>query len=318
MFNPRFPIRQRVSESRTQVIDASTRYSAVYGHPVRHSASPAMQNAGLAALGLNWRYLAFDVHPDYLQNAIAGAKAMRFAGLNLTLPHKLLALGMVDQLDQSGTKWGAINTIAFEARSSDAAWKPLGLLETENFSEVRSVGYNTDADAIVRSLREDLGLEAHGTSVLLLGAGGAGLVAALRLAEDGVRELYLVNRTAAKAEEIARQIRSRCPATTATVGYPSGSVDLVLNATSLGLKAGGPLPFDQRLFALTRAGAVYDMIYRPAETTLLRAAQAAGCRTANGLGMLLYQGAKALEIWTGRPAPESEMRRALELSVYGN
>ena len=317
MFNPRLPIRQGVSESRAELIDASTRFSAVFGHPVKHSASPAMQNAGIAALGLNWRYLAFDVHPDQLQKAIIGAKAMRFVGLNLTLPHKLLALGMVDQLDQSGTKWGAINTIAFEGRSPDTAWKPLGLLEPENVAEVRSVGYNTDADAIVRSLREDLGLEPRGTSVLLLGAGGAGLVAALRLAEEAVRELCLVNRTAAKAEEIARQIRSRFPAVTATVGYPPGSVDLVLNATSLGLKASDPLPFDERLFALTRTGAVYDMIYRPAETRLLQAAQTAGCRTANGLGMLLYQGAKALEIWAGRSAPEPVMRRALERSVYG-
>jgi shikimate dehydrogenase len=317
MFKPRLPIRQRVSESKTQLIDASTRYSAVYGHPVKHSASPAMQNAGLAALGLNWRYLAFDVHPDQLQNAIAGAKAMRFVGLNLTLPHKVLALGLVDHLDASGTKWGAINTIAFEARSPNTAWQPLGLIETENVSEVRSVGYNTDADAIVRSLREDLGLEPRGSSVLLLGAGGAGLVAALRLAEEGVKELYLVNRTTGKAEEIASQIRARFPATTAIIGYSSGTVDLILNATSLGLKASDPLPFDQRLFALTRAGAVYDMVYRPAETPLLRAAQSAGCRTANGLGMLLYQGAKALEIWAGRPAPEPIMRRALEQSVYG-
>src|SRR6266576_5080833 len=103
-----------VTEQSAREIDASTRYCAVYGHPIKHSASPAMQNAGIAALGLDWRYLAFDVHPDHLAQAIAGAKAMNFIGLNLTVPHKLLALGMVDQLNESARIWGAVNTIRFE------------------------------------------------------------------------------------------------------------------------------------------------------------------------------------------------------------
>ena len=108
-----------------QPIDASTRYCAVYGHPIKHSASPAMQNAGLAALGLNWRYLAFDVHPDNLRAAIQGAKAMNFVGLNLTVPHKLLAVDMVDVLDESAKTWGAVNTIRFEGRDERGAWRPL-------------------------------------------------------------------------------------------------------------------------------------------------------------------------------------------------
>jgi shikimate dehydrogenase len=100
------------------------------------------------------------------------------------------------------------------------------------------------------------------------------------------------------------------------VGYPPGTVDLVLNATSLGLRSEDPLPWDPRLLALNRAEAVYDMIYRPAETPLLHQAQAAGCRVANGLGMLLYQGTKALEIWAGQSAPVDEMRRALTQAIY--
>jgi shikimate dehydrogenase len=103
----------------------------------------------------------------------------------------------------------------------------------------------------------------------------------------------------------------------ATVGCPRGDVDLLLNATSLGLKAGDPLPLDPAAFGLRQARAVFDMIYRPAVTPLLQAAQAAGCRTANGLSMLLYQGAQALEIWTGHPAPVTVMRRALEENLYG-
>jgi shikimate dehydrogenase len=275
-----------------------------------------MQNAGLAALGLDWRYLAFEVDPENLRAAIEGAKAMNFMGLNLTVPHKLMAVGMVDVLDESAKGWGAVNTIRFEGRDERGAWRPL-----REFAEVpretRSHGFNTDADAITRALREALGWEPHGTKILLLGAGGAGRTTALKLASEQLSELFLVNRTRSKAEAVAKEIRERCPAVKVTMGYPAGPIDLVLNATSLGLKANDPLPFDERQFALRQAGAAYDMIYRPAETALLKMAKAAGCRTANGLGMLLYQGARALELWTGQTAPVEIMRRALEKNVYG-
>ncbi len=298
-------------------IDASTRYCAVYGHPVRHSASPALQNAGIAALGLNWRYLAFEVSPAELREAIAGAQAMRFLGLNLTVPHKLLAVDMVDVLDDSARAWGAVNTIRFEAQDPAGNWLPLAQVSGE-MAKVRSQGFNTDADAITRSLREDLGVELFGANALLLGAGGAGRVAALKLAAEGVAALSLVNRTREKAEALAAEIRERFPQCRVSVGYPTGSVDLAVNATSLGLRADDALPLDASRFDLRRAGAVFDMVYRPAETPLLRAARAAGCRTANGLGMLLYQGARALEIWSGQPAPVAVMRRALMEHVYGH
>ena len=276
-----------------------------------------MQNAGLAALGLNWRYLAFEVHPDRLREAIAGARAMKFIGLNLTVPHKLLAVDLVDALDESARMWGAVNTIRFEAQDASGAWKPLGEFPDAVPENIRSHGFNTDADAITRSLREDLRAEPSGASVLLLGAGGAGRTAALKLAAEGVRELFLVNRTTSKAEAIAAEIRSRFPATKAVVGYPAGRVDVVLNATSLGLKPDDELPFDAKTFSLSQAAAAYDMIYRPAETPFLRAAATAGCRVANGLGMLLYQGARALELWTGRKAPIEMMREALRKNIYG-
>ncbi len=296
--------------------DAATRCCAVYGHPVRHSASPAFQNAGLGALGLNWRYLAFEVRPEQLRAAIEGARAMRFIGLNLTVPHKLLALEMVDILDDSARLWGAVNTIRFEARDASGQWQPLRQFETDIPAEVRAQGFNTDADAITRSLSEDLGISAAGARVLLLGAGGAGRAAALKLAADGVGELFLVNRTPRKAEAVAAEIAQRFPGARCHVGYPERPVDLVLNATSLGLNAGDPPPLDERLFPFQRAGAAYDMVYRPAETPFLRAARQAGLRTANGVGMLLYQGAAALELWTGRTAPVDVMRQALLKSVY--
>ena len=274
-----------------------------------------MQNAGIAALGLNWRYVAFDVPPEQLREAIAGAKAMRFIGLNLTVPHKLLAAPMVDVIDEAAKQWGAINTIRFEGRDG-SGWKPLGELPLDVETEIRSVGFNTDADAILRSLREDLKAELPNAKVLLIGAGGAGRAAALRIAQENPAELWLANRTISKAVELAREISGRQPGLNVKVGYPQGSIDLAINATSLGLKETDALPIEGSDFALQQAKAVYDMIYRPAETAFLREAKRAGCRTANGLGMLLYQGAKALEIWSGKPAPIEEMRQALHRHVY--
>lgn len=306
-----------VSEPIAQPIDARTRLCAVYGHPVKHSASPAMQNAGLVALGLNWRYAAFDVHPDDLRDALAGAQAMNFIGLNLTVPHKILALELVDCIDPDAKAWGAVNTIAFEGKQPDGSWQPLRDF-TETPGELRSHGYNTDADAITRALREDLRVELAGARVLLLGAGGAGRTAALKLASEKVSQLYLVNRTPDKAEAVAKDIRAQYPTISVKLGYPSSTVDLMLNATSLGLKPDDLLPLDQKQFPIKKAGAVYDMIYRPAETPLLKLAKQGGCRTANGLGMLLHQGAKSLEIWTGQPAPIAAMREALEKNVYGS
>ena len=153
-----------------------------------------MQNAGLAALGLDWRYLAFEVRPDDLREAIAGAKAMRYLGLNLTVPHKLLAVPMVDALDESARVWGAVNTIRFEGRDADGVWQPLRVFAETTPEQIRAHGFNTDADAVVRSISEDLGLGLAGASVLLLGAGGAGRVAALKLAAENVAELFLIKR----------------------------------------------------------------------------------------------------------------------------
>lgn len=288
--------------SRLSDINATTRLCAVLGSPIAHSASPAMQNAAFQALGLNWCYVAFEVDPQNLRPAIEGAKALNVAGFNLTVPHKLLAVDMMDTLEESAKMFGAVNTIKFERKSGT----------------VRVVGFNTDADAISVSLRQDLGIKLRGAKVLLLGAGGAGRTAALKLASENVAELFLVNRTLSKAEEIAKEIKERFPSVTVATGYPEGKMDLVLNATSLGLKSSDPSPLDEKQFALSRARAVYDMIYRPPQTRLLASAKKAGCKTANGLGMLLHQGAKAFKIWTGRTAPLEVMRSALEHNIYGN
>ena len=261
-----------------------------------------MHNAAYAALGLNWRYLAFEVDPTNLRAAIEGARAMNFAGLNLTVPHKLLAVDMVDEMDASAKIWGAVNTIKFVAGPD---------------GKIRAIGFNTDADGLVDSLRADLKLELRGAKVLLLGAGGAGRTAALKLAAENVAELFLVNRTSAKAEEIAGEIKKQFPSVKVFTRYPKAEVDLVLNATSLGLKTDDDSPLAAHQFSLIQARTAYDMIYRPAETAFLHAAKIAGCQTANGIGMLAGQGARAFELWTGLPAPAAVMRQAVEQSVYG-
>jgi shikimate dehydrogenase len=300
-------------------ISARTRYCAVWGHPVLHSASPPMQNAGIAALGLDWRYLAFDVRPNQLREALAGAKAMRWIGVNLTVPHKLLALDLMDELDESARRWGAVNTVRFEARAAGCAWRPLAEWPEEIPDDVRAVGFNTDAAALGRALQEDLSFSPEGATVLLLGAGGAGRMAALKLAAAGAARIYLVNRTRSKAEALAATLEQNAPGTAVSCDYPTApaGVDLVLNATSLGLRPEDALPWDPARFNLRRARAVYDMVYRPAVTPLLAQGRAAGCRTANGLRMLLHQGADALELWSGRTAPRTDMGRALEENVYG-
>jgi len=276
-----------------------------------------MQNAGLAALGLNWRYLAFDVPPEGLRGAIDGARALAFIGLNLTVPHKILAVPMVEAVDARAQQWGAVNTIVFEARDAAGQWRPVGQHPPEPNAPVRAHGHNTDADAIIQALQEGFDWpDLRGASVLLLGAGGAARTAALRLALEGIGRLWLVNRTEERRRELKVETLSLRPALDVREGCPDETVDLVINATSLGLKADDALPIDAKWLKARKPRRVFDMIYRPRETALLRAAREAGCQTANGLGMLLHQGAKALELWTGRPAPMAVMRAALEGNVY--
>jgi len=299
-----------------ELISASTRYCAVLGCPIRHSASPAMHNAAFSALGLDWRYLAAEVRPEDLPAAIHGAKAMRFIGLNLTVPHKTAALNLVDALDDKAKLLGAVNTIVFETRRPNGDWVPLGRLPEEEISEVRSRGHNTDAESLVRSLKEDLQWpELGGATVLLLGAGGAARAAALQLAQEGIASLFIVNRTVERATRLMAEVTARFPSV--TPGFMPDCADVVINATSLGLKPDDPPPISLDWLKSSPPKRAYDMIYRPAETPFLRAARSVGCQTANGLGMLLHQGAAALELWSGRTAPLETMRDALRKNIYG-
>ena len=254
-----------------------------------------MHNAALSELAredprfAGWRYHALDVEPGSLRGALDLMGARGFRGVNLTVPHKVLAVGMVSSLDPGALEAGAVNTLLREG----AGWR----------------GFNTDGYGVAAGVLEDLGIGLKGTPVVILGAGGAARGVAVECLRAGCAGLWVQNRTRANLDSLlahltplARGIAVRgIEAGHPPEGFPAGAV--VINATSAGLKAADPAPADLSRFA--GVAAVYDMIYNPPLTRLLIQARELGIPCANGLGMLVHQGAKALEIWTGVPAPRT-------------
>lgn len=276
---------------------------AVLGHPIKHSISPAMHNAALAELARgdaaysDWRYFRFDVPPEELGRALDLLHAKGFFGVNLTVPHKVLAFGSprVLEIDPAARPIGAINTL----RRHGAGW----------------AGFNTDGHGLREGLRENLGVELAGADVILLGAGGAARGAAVECVQRGVKSLWIANRTRENLEALLEVVRSLGAVGVVARGFdpalppselPTGAV--VINATSAGLKVSDPLPLE--LAKVPRPSAVYDMIYNPPETALLAKARAEAIPAANGLSMLVHQGARALELWTGGEVPVAVMRSA--------
>ncbi len=268
---------------------------AVLGHPIQHSISPPMHNAALAAAAErdarfgDWRYFRFDIPPDDLPHALELLHAKRFRGVNLTVPHKVLAFDRMAAIDPAARPVGAVNTLA---------WEPDGWR-----------GFNTDGYGLSTAVRESLKLELAGTAIVLVGAGGAARGAAVECLQRGCSSLWIANRSRGNLEALFGVL---VPLAT---GFPLHGFTLpripaelprdtlVINATSAGLRASDAAPLD--LGRLPRAAAVFDMIYNPPETRLLRQAAFLGIPHANGLGMLVHQGARALEIWSGIPATES-------------
>jgi shikimate dehydrogenase len=247
-----------------------------------------MHNAALAWLARTdprfetWRYSAFDVEPEKLPAALDLMRELGFRGVNLTIPHKVLAVGLVGGVDRDGSDAGAVNTLLLEGTT----WR----------------GFNTDGYGLASGIREDLGIDLRGTPVLLLGAGGAARGAAAECLRAGCSALMVMNRTAASLEAMLAQIAPVAPHIPRRAVAPGARErlpvsTLVINATSSGLKPGEAPPASLADFPGARA--VYDMIYNPAQTPLLLEAKRLGLRHANGLSMLVHQGAKALEIWTG-------------------
>jgi shikimate dehydrogenase len=261
------------------MIDAQTKYVAIFGNPVSHSLSPQMHNAAFNHLGLNMAYLAFRV-----EEAADAATTMRTVGLlgaSITVPHKEAIISHLDGLDEMSRTIGAVNTVFAQ--------------------EGRLVGYNTDWLGVVSALEQVTNLQ--GKSCLILGAGGAARAAIYGLKRKRV-QVFLMNRNETRGRSLAAEMNC------SFVNWQSWdqlAVELVINATTIGREDQSLVPEDW----LQSDMVVLDMVYRPVRTKLLRDAEAADCLCISGLDMLLYQGTAQFEIWTGKEPPIEVMRQAL-------
>ena len=273
------------------MISGKTRLLALIGQPVSHSLSPAMHNAAFAADGLDFVYVCLDVDPDDLPAAVKGAAALKLRGFNITMPHKRAMIGLVDELDEGARISGAVNTVVIEG------------------STLR--GYNTDGGGMVMACRE-AGIELSGRSVLLLGAGGAAAAIAVAFGSAGIGGLHIANRSVEHAIRLRDKLNGlgmeRVEVHPLDEAVPEAEV--VVNATSLGMKEGDPLPIPAGY--LQEGKAVCDAVYRPGtQTPLVRLARERGLRVATGDRMLLYQGVLAQSLWTGREPNVKAMDRAI-------
>lgn len=285
------------------VITGKTKVIGIIGFPVSHSLSPLMHNAAFSAMGLDYAYVPFPVHPESLGEAVRGVKCLGVEGFNVTIPHKTAIIPHLDLISPEANAIGAVNTVKREGESL--------------------VGYNTDGTGFLRSLAEDLQYEPPCTSVLLLGAGGASRSAITSLCGAGVREIVVANRTRERAEElvqIARELYPACECRTISLStdelVPSlRDADLLVNTTSVGME--NTAFADMDLSMMKKSAKVYDMVYSPPMTPLLREARDSGLQWANGLGMLAGQGEEAFRLWTGRLPPGGFMKERLLEALRG-
>ena len=289
-------------------IDGGTTLVGIIGDPVAHSLSPRMHNAAFETLEMNWRYVAFRVAPAGLGQALRGVAALGMAGVNVTIPHKESAAGLLDELDSLARQIAAVNTV--------------------RVSGGRLMGFNTDAAGVVDALISDGGMPASGRRCVVVGAGGGGRAAAFALAAAGASRITVLNRTERKARNLADAVHRAAPGCKVepaplapeTISRAVEDAEIVVHATAATMSAamgggGGRADWLQALARGLRQGmAVLDMVYTPAWTELLGAAKSAGAAAVSGLSMLVFQGARSFELWTGRPAPLDAMRRAVGLT----
>ena len=276
----------------------------VFGDPVEHSLSPQMQNAALKQCKIDMQYARFHILPNELREALELVRKKEFIGVNLTIPYKVAALALLDSSDDDVKKIGAANAIKCEA----------GKLR----------GFNTDGRGFSRAVREEFSVDLRDMRVLVLGAGGAARAIARQCAKENCERLVIANGTFEKGQQLADSLRNffegprvlgpvarlqAIPWEEAAFRFQVANVDLIVNATPVGLNRGDPSPIPSRLLAPHVM--VYDTIYSAKRTPLVAAAIEAGARAANGLSMLLHQGALAFEIWFQREAPLEVMRKAL-------
>ena len=271
----------------------------IIGWPIAHSISPRFQQAALDALGIAAEYRPYAVPPDADAVAafVAGLRAPGVAGINVTVPHKEAVIPHLDEIDEWAAAAGAVNTIVHR--------------------DGRLTGHNTDGYGFLRALREEGAFDPAGKRALILGAGGSARGVVQALLHAGIGRLHIANRTLARAETLARLAAYRgvpatpLPLSSDNISDAAAASDLIVNCTSIGMTHGpaaaaSPLPPSD----IPATALVYDLVYNPLQTPLLRAAQAAGAPTLGGIAMLVYQGAAAFELWHQRPAPVAAMLAA--------
>ncbi len=280
--------------------DTSTRKVCLMGWPVTHSVSPAMQNAAFAALGLDWEYSLLPVKPGdtRVEVAVASLKLGRFVGANVTVPHKQAVMPHLHRLGEAASAIGAVNTICVTQNGS---------LE----------GHNTDGAGFLADLDEN-GVNPEGVDALIIGAGGSARAVAYALAERGARSVTILGRTKTRAESIAKDFTPRFTDVTFNVSPLTEGLEreierakLVVNCTPVGMAhAEATLPVPLEALPFREDHIFYDLVYNPQRTPLMTCSSKRNARTLGGLGMLVHQGAKAFEIWTGKKAPLDVMHKA--------
>lgn len=276
-----------------------TKLIGLFGYPLEHSISPSFQQAAIDYHRLPFRYETWPVHPDSLAEELDRLRGERYVGANVTIPHKEAVVAMLDDTDEDARNLGAVNTITKD--------------------DGKLVGHNTDAYGFLESLKVEARFEPRDKVVLLLGAGGAARAAAFALAAQGVRALTIANRTPGRALRLADALCASIPTVKAIsddkheLERACDSVNLIVNATSVGMRSGGT-EGEALLNArqIPSNALVFDMVYTPNPTPLMREADKAGARSVGGLWMLVHQGAAAFEKWTGRTAPVELMHSVAE------
>lgn len=273
----------------------------IIGFPIAHSLSPAMHNAVFRHLALDSIYLAFEVPPHRLEHALHGIRGLGIRGINVTVPHKEAVVPFLDRISPQACFIGAVNTIVCK--------------------DEELIGYNTDGVGFSKALAGQIDFSLSAKTVLVLGSGGASRAVAAQAATDGVAQLILVNRTLARAQRLEHDLLEKFPGLKSlslplhekTLAPVFPTVDLLVNATTQGLNPGETLPLP--LSELPEHAVVFDLIYNPPSTALLREASRLGYRFLNGLWMLIYQGVASFEVWTGITPPIRVMEQALRSAL---
>ena len=286
---------------RSDKISGNAGIFGIIGFPIKHTLSPHFQNAAFASLGMDAVYVPFKVEPGRLKDALRGLIALGVFGVNVTIPHKQAVALLMDELSPEAKGIGAVNVVLFK--------------------DGRTKGFNTDGEGFMASLKKDLKVRPKGRSVLIIGAGGAARAISYALAREGAKSLTFIDQIESRAGELAAKIANDFPAcSTGSIPFLQSEIDekalncsLLINASPVGMKRS-----DRHIVgpkALHKGLAVYDIVYNPAATPLLKEAKRRKLRAAGGIGMLLYQGVLSFELFTGRKAPVAVMRSALEKVV---